>query len=114
MSGGSLDYLPGRLADELFGGCMNCDYGEDGWKQASQARAQNPLKDKELSEMCWDMLCLLHSLEWYDSGDTANYTYQADVDHFKEKWFKRTEEDKINAYKEDLYLYYLKLKEELE
>ena len=113
MSGGSLDYYPRRLSEDLFGWHMNLDYGEDGWKQAEQARRINPLGNHEISEMCWDMLCLLHSYEWHSSGDTCEAQYLEDLDHFKEKWLKRTPKQRLETYKKQLKDYAEMLAEEL-
>ena len=57
------------------------------------------------------MLCLLHSCDWYQSGDTGEATYRADIEYFKNKWLNPTaselaksEIDKsILEVKEELY-----------
>lgn len=113
MSGGHLDYFPRRLGEELFGWNMNVDYGEDGWKQSEKARKMNPLENSEVSEMCWDMICLLHSYEWWKSGDNCEERYQEDLDHFKDKWLKRTPKQRLDAYRTQLKEYADKLAEEL-
>lgn len=89
MSGGHFDYLNDRTANEIFGYCLYPDYGGDGFGKAKAARKINPLEDKQLSELCWDMFCLLHSFDWYVSGDTDEENYLADVHHFKDKWLKK-------------------------
>lgn len=87
MSGGSHDYIAFSLANALnipsgrYGGI-----GED--KDDYRAvRKANPMEDIELSEMMYDITCLLHSLEWYHSCDTDEDTYRKDVKAFKDKWF---------------------------
>ena len=50
----------------------------------------NPLEDKELSELVYDVFCLLHSYDWYISGDTGEEDYRNDVKYFKDKWLKRS------------------------
>lgn len=88
MSGGCFDYVNDRACQEIFS-WMSPDYGEYGFSKAKDARKLNPLEDKQLSELCWDMFCLLHSLDWYRSGDTGEETYLADAKYFKDKWFKK-------------------------
>lgn len=69
------------------------------------------MKDKQVSELCWDLFCLMHSFDWMISGDTGDETYEADLRYFKDKWLKATpkilakrEVDKSLAeLKEDLY-----------
>ena len=95
MSGGRFDYSQGRLANELYGWDLYLQYGEDGFKEAKKAAQRNPFKDVELSEMFWDFLCVLQSLDYYLSGDNAHYTYAEDVEYFKNKWLGATEEERV-------------------
>lgn len=90
---------------------LSPSYGEDGFNLADQARRINPLKDRQVSELCWDLLCLIHSYDWMASGDTGEECYEEDLRYFKEKWLKpsstqlaKREVDKtIAEHKEDLY-----------
>ena len=91
MSGGRFQYQNDNLAHEIFGWHMSPNYGEKGFSQALEARRVNPLEDKQISELVWDVFCLLHSFDWYQSGDICEETYLADVERFKEKWFKKTD-----------------------
>lgn len=110
MSGGKFDYINDRACQGIFQ-WMTPDYGEYGFSKAKNAREMNPLKDKQLSELCWDMFCLLHSLDWYESGDTCEETYAEDVKRFKDKWLnkdadviKREEIDKsVEELRDQLY-----------
>ena len=88
MSGGHFEYTNDRACSEIFQ-WMHPDYGERGFSRATEARKMNPFDDKQLSELCWDMFCLLHSLDWYKSGDTGDDTYEADVKYFKDKWLRK-------------------------
>lgn len=83
MSGGHFDYLNDRTASEIFGWNLYPDYGQAGFQQARAARRMNPLEDKQLSELCWDMFCLLHSYDWYASGDTDRDGYLEDINTSK-------------------------------
>jgi hypothetical protein len=91
MSGGHWEYKNDYLSHEIFGWGLYPDYGEDGFEQSAIARKKNPLEDKLMSEMLWDMLCVLHSYDWYASGDTCEETYRKDVARFKKKWLKFSE-----------------------
>ena len=97
MSGGHWDYANDHVATNVFGWCIQPNYGERGFSQSAMARKINPLEDKQLSELCWDMFCLLHSYDWYASGDISEKTYKADVKYFKKKWLKATESELVKA-----------------
>ena len=113
MSGGSLNYLASTMCDSLFGYKTDRDY-EMICNNANAiiARSLNPMHDRELSELMADVMCLLHSLERYDSCDIGEEKYKECVNKFKAKWLKRTEKDRLNSYLEDLKSYYEKLVEE--
>lgn len=93
MSGGRFNYMDSNLCNEIF------DYGcGPQYNLASKtakasslfARKLNPLDDEELSELLYDMFCILHSFDWAASGDTGYDDYRKDVAYFKNKWLKRT------------------------
>ncbi len=91
MSGGKFNYEDLHLCSEIFGYDVDAVYciGLDEQKMyAKRARRMNPLKDSTISEMTYDLLCLLHSFDWAMSGDTSEYTYKADIKAFKNKWLK--------------------------
>lgn len=96
MSGGRFNYTQQSLGYELFS-FMSVDYGARGFSQAKEARKLNPLEDKQLSELCWDLLCVIHSYDWYASADTCEKTYRADVKRFKDKWLKPAPEELLRA-----------------
>ena len=48
-----------------------------------------------MSELVWDVFCVLHSCDWYKSGDTGEDSYREDVERFKEKWLTVIGEDRI-------------------
>lgn len=95
MSGGHFDYKNTSLAYEIFGWDMSPTYGEDGFAQSKKAAQRNPLEDIELSELVWDVLCLIYSYDYYYSGDNCEETYRADVERFKKKWFGRTQKNRV-------------------
>ena len=86
MSGGFWNYQNDQAARAIFGWNMDVYYGEDGFSQSKYARRNNPLGDKMVSELVWEVFCLLHSYDWYASGDTGKETYLEDMKRFKTKW----------------------------
>ena len=111
MSGGHFNYQNDSICSEIFDWRISPDYGEHGFKQSKLARRINPLKDGLISELVFDVFCLLHSYDWYESGDTCEETYRKDVKYFKEKWLKQISpermkeiiEDEISNLREELY-----------
>lgn len=109
MSGGAFDYSQRNLAHELFGWDLTLDYGKDGFDQSSLAGKKNPMEHRILSELVWDVLVLIHSLDWYHSGDTDEETYEEDVEYFKNKWLNFDTNKQVEKYKEYLKEYYEEL-----
>lgn len=112
MSGGYWNYQNDHTANTIFD-FMCPDYGEEGFEQSKKARRMNPLEDKVISELAWDIFCLLHSYDWYKSCDNCEETYRKDVKFFKKKWFggkgltkpmiKKIVDEETEALREDLY-----------
>ena len=92
MSGGRWGYRNDYLCNDMF--CESADYGFERRKhykyRVIRARVTDPMEDKELSELVYDVFCLIHSADWYQSSDTCEETYRADVEYFKNKWLKTT------------------------
>ena len=100
MSGGRFDYRDGNLANEIFGWKVSVEYDladESLEKSRKFVRKQNVFEDKEISEMIYDMFCLIHSYDWAVSGDTGREDYRKDVKYFKNKWLGRTDEERIRS-----------------
>ena len=98
MSGGHWGYENDSACRELFGWNIDALYGlnsEEVQRNERAARKLNPLEDKELSELVYDVFCLLHSYDWYISGDTGEEDYRDDVKYFKEKWLNRLPDERI-------------------
>ena len=95
MSGGFWEYDNDRLAKTIFGWDMLPDYGEDGFSQSTEAWERNPLEDNLMSELVWDVFCVLHSFDWYRSDDTCEEGYREDVERFKKKWLEGISEDRV-------------------
>lgn len=77
MSGGKWDFKDEYLKDEIFGYSWNDDNKWNGY---------DALKDRELSEMLFDMLTLLHDYDWFASGDTGESDWIEAKMKFKNKW----------------------------
>lgn len=95
MSGGRFNYEQRNLGYEMYP-YSSVDYGlgdRDYFCSVKLARKHNPMEDRQLSELVFDALCLVHSLDWYLSGDTGEETYRKDVRFFKAKWLKATADD---------------------
>ena len=71
MSGGRFNYADSNFKSELFG-----------WAD----KPHNVLEDRELSELLWDLLEVVHEYDWYASGDTGKETYLKAKAEFKKKW----------------------------
>lgn len=72
MSGGRFEYADSRLKSEIFG------YFAE--------KPGNVFEDREISELVWDVLDLIHDFDWYTSGDTCKETYLKKKAEFKKKW----------------------------
>ena len=94
MSGGRFNYTNDSLSSEMFN-YLSTSYGQSEFDLADQARRINPLKDRQVSELCWDLLCLIHSFDWMISGDTGEESYAEDLRYFKKKWLKTPPEELV-------------------
>ena len=72
MSGGRFNYYNEYLKNEMF---KHLD------------RPNNVMEDDEISELVWDVLNLIHELDYYLSSDTDRETYIEKKNQFKKKWF---------------------------
>ena len=95
MSGGKFNYTDMSLKSEIYG-----------WTDAPS----NVFEDREISELVWDVLDLIHDYDWYASGDTRKETYLKAKAEFKKKWFsnrgvrvRRIVDDAIEQCKNELY-----------
>ena len=95
MSGGHFDYKDMSLKSEMFG-----------WSD----KPFNVLEDRELSELTFDLLEVIHQYDWYKSGDTCKETYLKEKYNFKKKWLsnrginvRRIIDESVNDLKSELY-----------
>lgn len=96
MSGGRFEYADSRLKSEIFG------YFAE--------KPGNVFEDREISELVWDVLELIHDFDWYASGDTCKETYLKKKAEFKKKWLsnrgvrvRRIVDEALAAVKAELY-----------
>ena len=108
MSGGYFNYSNDYLANDIYWNTPN--YGEKGFSMSVDARRRNPFEDKQISELIWDVFCLMHSFDWYRSGDNGQDDYMEDVQYFKNKWLGKTRKE---ITKREIDLSIQELKEEL-
>lgn len=113
MSGGRWDYQNDHLCEELFR--VYPDYGiattPELFLDRRAARKADPFDDKLVSELVFDVFCLMHSLDWFKSGDTCEETYKEDLQVFREKWIRTIKKERVKELiddslaevKEDLY-----------
>ena len=95
MSGGRFNYMDGTLKNEIYG-----------WAD----KPSNVFEDREISELVWDVLDLIHDYDWYTSGDTSEKDYLEAKSEFKKKWFnnrgvriRRIVDNAIEQCKNELY-----------
>lgn len=46
------------------------------------------MHDVIMNKMMADLVCVLHDLEWWQSGDYSEEDYRKTVEEFKQKYFK--------------------------
>lgn len=115
MSGGVFDYAGNYIGNRVFFYPISVHYNNlDKPEYCRVARDQNPMEDRDISELLFDIACLIHSCEWYKSGDICEDDYREHLAKFKSKWFGRTDADRLKAYKADLTSYFDSLVAELE
>lgn len=101
MSGGYFEYENSHLAYEM----------EGRWQ------------DEELNELFYDLFCadlwgnrsggVATALDFWLSGDITEEKYREHVKKFKDKWFGRTDEQRVAFYQDKMQEYCDKLKYEL-
>lgn len=80
MSGGYFNYEDRTLKNRIFG--YACE-------SSRQARADNRLEDKVVSEIAYDIFNVLHAYDYYQEGDKTEEEYRKAVKKFKDKWFSK-------------------------
>lgn len=101
MSGGRFNYQNDNLCREIFSWEVSANYGDSGFAQSNHARRIDPMDDLIMSELIFDVFCVLHSYDWWQSGDTCEDTYRADVQRFKDKWLTKLSDDRVREIIDD-------------
>lgn len=97
MSGGYFNYNNDNAARDIFGSEVEIKCNLSKRQEDAKAVAKdNPLEDREISELAYDLFCLLHSYDWYKSSDTSFGDYKNDVEFFKTKWLYGGRTKRIN------------------
>lgn len=100
MSGGHFDYFHDKITQQIYNWELDAGYNlgskEQVWS-ANKARHMDPLNDVELSEMLYDLACVMKAHDWYVSGDTGPEDYDEAKQYFKNKWFGKTQKQRIDA-----------------
>ena len=76
MSGGSYDYIYYKLQEECEG----------------------RMYDAEMNDLIYDLVKVLHDVEWWKSGDICEQTYRNTLAEFKHKWFCGNREERLKGY----------------
>lgn len=99
MSGGRFEHRDISLKNEIFGWCC------EKWS--------NVFEDREISELVWDLLDLIHTFDYYICDDIGEEQYLEEKKKFKNKWLdnrgvrvKRIVDESIQNLKEELYRTY--------
>lgn len=99
MSGGQFDYFHDKITQQVYDWEVdaNDDLGSKAqvWS-ANKARKMDPLNDVELSEMLYDLACVMKAHDWFRSGDTGPEDYDEAKQYFKNKWFGKTQKQRID------------------
>lgn len=72
MSGGRWQYQDSCLKNDMF----------------NYSGTSDPMEDKEVSKLVYDVFNLIHDLDWYKSDDTGEEDYIKAKKKFKEKWLR--------------------------
>lgn len=91
------------LAGKLFAHSIELDYGTSGRMHSTTASRIDPMDDPEISEIVWDVLCLVYSRGKLEEGITPEEIYYKDVKRFKEKWFKEPRNKRLIKYIDDKF-----------
>lgn len=86
MSGGYFQYEDRHLKYQIF----------------PHDKLTNELEDREISEIVWDVLELLHEFDYYKKGDSDEEDYIKAKNEFKKKWFEDDRSIRCKRYIDDM------------
>ena len=94
---GTWSHLADDIAYELFGGSTYPSHSYLSTNMLSQIVDSDPMGDHEVSEMVFDVLCLLNAKDYHDAGDIGDSTYSNELSCFRAKWLDRRHSAKDSA-----------------
>lgn len=104
MSGGHFDYIEDKAVNAMFGydvyipRYFDGEYAKEYKKNLAAAIRMDPMEDADVSALLFDMLYLIHSCDFYKSGDTGPDDYRKDLDRFRAKWFGTSRDERLLEY----------------
>ncbi len=118
MSGGHFDYADLTLSSEIFGCDVDTNYNlgcSENEESRKIVRKKNVFEDLQISELIYDVFCLIHSFDWYKCSDIDEKQYLDDIKYFKDKWLISTDSERLRLqiecrlqeFKEELYKAFL-------
>lgn len=91
MSGGTYFGKNSEFCEAIFDYRVSVHYGlgsPEYRKNLTKVRKQNPMCDIIASELLYDIMCLVHSMDYLKACDISEDMYDGDLAYFKRKWFK--------------------------
>lgn len=85
---GIWDCMNDNLCFAIFGYEVFPMNGEEGRDQSYIAKDIDPLEDCNISELVFDVFCLLTAYDSYVLGEISEEEYLSDVRLFKRKWLR--------------------------
>lgn len=82
MSGGRFNYMDSSLRNEIFG---------------FSDKPLNAFGDREISNLVWDILDLIHVYDYVASGDYGDEHWKKAKSEFKAKYLKGGREDRLRC-----------------
>lgn len=95
MSGGYFGYRDGDLCETIFGVGSTLMGGSAYKENVKAAIYENPMEDREISELVFDVMCLLREYDYYRGSDTSRESYLAAKKQFKKKWFSTSRHERL-------------------
>lgn len=97
MSGGYFSYTDQELCNNIFGIDPSLAGGPTYKSGIKLAIFRDPMEDREISELVYDVICLLHEFDYYQEYDTSRESYLAAKKRFKKKWFSTSPDKRLQT-----------------
>lgn len=89
-------YKDQETCEEIFGLTPTFINGKEYINRICDVLARDPLEDMEISELVYDVFCLLHEYDYYQEMDSSREAYLESKKKFKVKWFNKTPKDRFD------------------